>query len=95
MANKSVTSGILTDYNGNPFLPRTTFSQVFKDDTGVSLASCVWPVSNGGTGRATHTLNSVLVGNNSSTIKNIASASGAFYATSANGEPKFGTLPIG
>lgn len=37
MANQSVASGILTDYNGNPFLPRTAFSQVFDDNTGKSM----------------------------------------------------------
>ena len=37
MANQSVASGILTDYNGNPFLPRTVFSQVFEQDTGKAL----------------------------------------------------------
>ena len=37
MANQSVASGILTDYNGNPFLPRTAFSQVFQDNTGKSM----------------------------------------------------------
>ena len=93
MANQSVASGILTDYNGNPFLPRTVTSQVFKED-GTNLNNIVWPVPNGGTGKNSHTTNSVLVGNSSSTIKNIASANGAFYATSANGEPKFGTLPV-
>ena len=57
MANQSVASGILTDYNGNPFLPRTTFSQVFKDDTGTSLIALPpfngspLPVSQGGTGK--------------------------------------------
>ena len=51
-------------------------------------------VGYGGTGKTSHTTNSVLVGNSTSNLKNIASASGAFYATSANGEPKFGTLPV-
>ena len=51
-------------------------------------------VSHGGTGKTTNTANSVLVGNGASAIKNIASANGALYATSANGAPKFGTLPI-
>lgn len=54
----------------------------------------VQPVSLGGTGKTTNTANSVLVGNGASAIKNIASANGALYATSANGDPKFGTLPI-
>ena len=51
-------------------------------------------VANGGTGKTTNTSNSVLVGNGTSAVKNIASASGALYATSANGAPSFGTLPI-
>lgn len=54
----------------------------------------VQPVSRGGTGKTTHTSNSVLIGNGSSNIGNVASANGALYATSANGAPKFGTLPI-
>lgn len=96
MANQSVASGILTDYNGNPFLPRTTFSQVFDDSTGESLGEIleILPVPRGGTGTATHGLNSVLVGNGAGILKHISSKSGAFYATAANGEPKFGTLPV-
>lgn len=48
----------------------------------------------GGTGTTSNTANSVLVGNGTSAIKNIASASGALYATASNGEPQFGTLPV-
>lgn len=48
----------------------------------------------GGTGTTSNTANSVLVGNGTSAIKNIASANGALYATAANGEPQFGTLPV-
>lgn len=51
-------------------------------------------VANGGTGATTHTSNAVLTGNGTSAVKNVASANGALYATSANGAPKFGTLPI-
>ena len=51
-------------------------------------------VAQGGTGKATHTSNAVLTGNGTSALKNVATASGAFYATSANGAPQFGTLPI-
>ena len=68
MANQSVASGILTDYNGNPFLPRTTFSQVFKDDTGVSLANYVWPVKNGGTGKDSLDSGKALIGNGTSAV---------------------------
>ena len=52
------------------------------------------PVSHGGTGKNTHTSNAVLAGNGTSAVKNVATASGALYATAANGEPQFGTLPV-
>lgn len=51
-------------------------------------------VANGGTGKSTHTANAVLTGNGTSAVKNVATASGALYATAANGAPKFGTLPV-
>lgn len=51
-------------------------------------------VSRGGTGKATHVTNAILTGNGTDTINNIATASGAFYATGANVAPNFGTLPI-
>lgn len=51
-------------------------------------------VARGGTGATTHTSNAILAGNGTSAIKNIATASGAFYATSANGAASFGTLPL-
>ena len=51
-------------------------------------------IANGGTGKTTHTSNSVLTGNGTSALKNVASANGALYATKTNGAPKFGTLPI-
>ena len=54
----------------------------------------VQPVSLGGTGKTTNTSNSVLVGNGTDAVKNVATANGAFYATAVNGAPKFGTLPI-
>ena len=48
----------------------------------------------GGTGKASHTVNAVLTGNGEDAVKNVATANGVFYATAANGAPKFGTLPI-
>lgn len=51
-------------------------------------------IAQGGTGKATHTSNAVLTGNGTSAVKNVATASGALYATSANGAPQFGTLPV-
>ena len=58
------------------------------------LTSGTLGVARGGTGKATHTSNAVLTGNGTSAVNNVATASGAFYATAANGAPSFGTLPI-
>lgn len=48
----------------------------------------------GGTGKNSHVLNSVLIGNGVDVINNVQSGNGAFYSTSKNGRPLFGTLPI-
>jgi len=58
------------------------------------ITSGTLPVARGGTGKATHTSNAVLTGNGTSAVGNIATASGALYATAANSAPQFGTLPI-
>lgn len=60
----------------------------------ISTIINVLPVQYGGTGKSSHTTNSVLVGNNTSAVKNIPSANGALYSTGANGAPQFGILPI-
>ena len=65
-----------------------------RNALGLGNTSGAVPVANGGTGRTTHKSNSVLTGNGTSKLHNVASADGALYATSANGAPKFGTLPI-
>lgn len=52
-------------------------------------------VAHGGTGKSSHTTNAVLTGNGTNAVNNAATANGALYATSANGAPKFGVLPIG
>ena len=59
-----------------------------------NITSGTLGVARGGTGAATHTSNAVLTGNGTSAVKNVATASGALYATAANGAAKFGTLPI-
>lgn len=53
-------------------------------------------VARGGTGKASHTVNSILTGGTTTTgaLQDVATASGALYATSANGAASFGTLPI-
>ena len=48
----------------------------------------------GGTGKNSHVLNSVLIGNGVDVINNVQSGNGAFYSTSKDGRPLFGTLPI-
>jgi hypothetical protein len=52
------------------------------------------PVQYGGTGRNIHTTNSIIVGNGTSAVKNIASNRGAFKSSGAGAEPSFGILPI-
>lgn len=59
-----------------------------------SLASGVVAVTQGGTGKDTHTANSVLTGNGTSAVNNVATTDGALYATATNGAPQFGTLPV-
>lgn len=65
-----------------------------RNALGLGNTSGAVPVANGGTGKTTHTTNSILVGNGTSAIKNVASASGAFFATGGNALPQFGLLPI-
>lgn len=60
----------------------------------LSTILSILPVNYGGTGSATHTVNSVLLGNGNSAIKHKASANGAFYSTGNGIEPSFGTLPM-
>lgn len=51
-------------------------------------------VAHGGTGQSTLTLNAILYGNSANGIGQLPSASGAVYATVANGSLSFGTLPV-
>lgn len=67
-----------------------------KMEQGIKAAhEDVREVSVGGTGKDTHTLNSVLTGNGTDPVNNVATANGAFYATAENEAPVFGPLPIG
>jgi hypothetical protein len=59
-----------------------------------NITSGTLSIARGGTGKTSHTTNAVLTGNSSSAIKNVATKSGAFYATDTNGAPTFGILPI-
>lgn len=58
------------------------------------IASGTLGVARGGTGAATHTSNAVLTGNGTGAVNNVATASGALYATAADGAASFGTLPV-
>ena len=71
----------------------TTADNVFKASPSPGVTG-ILAVGNGGTGKSSLTSNATLVGNNTSEVKLIPSASGAYYAASANGEPQFGTLPV-
>lgn len=82
-ADKQAVDGLSTNYAAK------THTHATGDVTSGTLG-----VARGGTGKSTHTSNSVLLGNTTSAVKNKATANGAFYATAANGEPSFGTLPI-
>ena len=57
-------------------------------------SSSVVPVADGGTGASTLTANAVLIGNGTGAVKQKTTANGAMFATGANAEPSFGTLPI-
>lgn len=59
-----------------------------------NITSGTLGVARGGTGKDFHTLNAVLTGNGTGEVNNVATASGALYATGANSTPNFGTLPI-
>ena len=66
----------------------------FTNGTEVWSLSLPVPVGKGGTGKTTHTANSVLVGNGGSAVKNIPSARGALFSTTSGEQPAFGTLPV-
>ena len=81
-----VTSNIQTQLDGK--------ASSSHNHSASNITSGTLEVARGGTGKATHTSNAVLTGNGTSAVNNVATASGALYATSVNGTPKFGTLPI-
>ena len=59
-----------------------------------AITSGILSVANGGTGQSSHTANAVLTGNGTNAVNNVETASGALYATTANGAAQFGILPI-
>lgn len=73
---------------------RTRFAAISHTHAAGDVTSGTLGVARGGTGKSSHTANSVLTGSGTSAVGNVATASGALYATSANGAPSFGTLPV-
>lgn len=84
---KGKTVGVVWDGNGLCLYN-------FTDNTVVWSFHLPATVDKGGTGRTTHTANSVLVGNGANAVKNIASARGALFSTTSGEQPAFGTLPV-
>lgn len=71
----------------------TAETKDFSGDTEIPVDG-ILNVANGGTGKATHTANSILAGDGANAVKNIPTVSGALFATSDDGAAQFGTLPI-
>lgn len=90
----------LTTHSGNKSNPHeVTAAQVGAAAEGHNhaagdITSGTLAVVRGGTGQFSHNRNAVLIGNGTSAVRNVATASGAFFATDANGVPGFDTLPI-
>ena len=93
----SVTSTSILQGTGLTYLwgkIKAKFAALVHEHSASDITSGTLPVARGGTGKATHTSNAVLTGNGTSAVNNVATASGALYATAANGAASFGTLPI-
>ena len=88
-ANTSVTS-----YYETYSLPTVTSGLTENKSYSILTTKSTVTVAQGGTGATTFTANAVLYGNGTSAIQAKASASGALYATAANGALSFGTLPV-
>ena len=81
---------------GNRVLSLTTLSYLWTKLKAnfAALVNGVVAVSQGGTGKATHTSNAIITGNGTGAVKNISTKSGALYATATNGAATFDTLPV-
>lgn len=89
----AITSNTLAYWNGAYTGTSSNLTVLGTVSTGTWNASTIG-VKYGGTGKTSHTLNYILAGNGEAEVKNIATADGAFYATSAGGAAQFGTLPV-
>lgn len=93
------TTSTVTSTSGLTACPIISGVPYYKDTNTTTFAasaitSGTLGIARGGTGKSTHTSNAILTGNGTSAVNNVATANGAFYATSSNGAAKFGTLPI-
>lgn len=86
-------AGDVTDGSGNVLSGKANTSH---NHAASNITSGTLGVARGGTGKSSHTVNSIITGGTTTTgaLQDVATASGAFYATSANGAASFGTLPI-
>ena len=97
--NDSITQNSSNKYqavkvNGHTVESNVPANAVFTDTTDLASMTGTLGVAHGGTGQTSLTSNAVLTGNGTSGVNQVSSASGALYATSANGTPQFGTLPV-
>lgn len=86
-------AGDVTDGSGNVLSGKADTSH---NHAASNITSGTLGVARGGTGKSSHAVNSIITGGTTTTgaLQDVATASGALYATSANGAASFGTLPI-
>lgn len=75
---------------------KATFAAKTHEHDAADVASGTLPLARGGTGAAlSSTANAIIrYSSNSAKFSSTATKNGALYATSSNGSPQFGTLPI-
>ena len=80
-------------WGGSAYIPLTDLDPIDLDGDRITG---ILPLSRGGTGAAlSYEANAIIsFSSNSNKLSSTATANGAFYATAANGSPKFGILPI-
>ena len=84
----------LDDLGTAAFTASTDYAGASHTHSTSDITSGTLGVARGGTGASTLASNAIVTGNGTSAVKTVATASGAFYATAANGAAQFGTLPI-
>jgi len=89
----AITNIVNNGSNGISVEKGKTFATV-SDIANFDRSDTIRPVKTGGTGNSFLQSNAVLLGNQTDSVKQVASKSGAFYSDSTGGEPVFGTLPV-